>query len=130
MLAYRGLAPVRDRLLGVARAAVTALRAVSREAEMAASELPIGGVRPGLAALNDCSVALLAASGLPERWRGLKRFALLAAGVDDLRLFVAAWRCWQSDPGRCQQLHVIAVGPLPRDADRALADLDARAVAA
>ena len=80
---------------------------------------------PVRAAVSHPSVGLLAASGLPHRWQGRNRFVLLVAGADVLSVFVAAWRCRQSDSARCRHLHVIAVGPLPTEADSALAGLDA-----
>ena len=78
-----------------------------------------------LAAVNQSSAGLLAASGLPQRWQGRNRFVVLAAGVDVFGFFVAAWQCWRSDSARCRHLHVIVVGPLPTDAEKALADCDA-----
>ena len=70
-------------------------------------------------------IALLHASGLPERWRGRERFVVLTTGAGGLRLFLALWQAWRVDPQRCARLHVIAIDPdLKAQAQAAVAASD------
>jgi tRNA 5-methylaminomethyl-2-thiouridine biosynthesis bifunctional protein len=55
--------------------------------------------------------AVLAAHGLPARWRNQDAFTLLALGWDDSRLFLATWQAWRDDPQRCAQLHFVLIAP-------------------
>ena len=50
--------------------------------------------------------ALLAASGLPARWRGRERFVVLEAGFGSPANFLALWQAWRDDPEACRQLHL------------------------
>jgi tRNA 5-methylaminomethyl-2-thiouridine biosynthesis bifunctional protein len=55
----------------------------------------------------------LAGNGLPERWRGRERFVILETGFGAGLNFLATWRAWRDDPGRCRRLHFVSVEKHP-----------------
>ncbi len=64
------------------------------------------------------ALEVLAAHGLPGRWRARGAFTLLQAGFGAGVEFLAAWQAWRDDPARCERLHVLAFehAPATRDA--------------
>lgn len=55
----------------------------------------------------------LAGNGLPERWRGRRRFVILETGFGTGLNFLATWRAWREDPQRCERLHFVSVEKHP-----------------
>jgi len=61
-------------------------------------------------------------NGLPGRWSGCPTFCILETGFGLGHNFLATWRAWRADPGRCASLHYWAVErhpPLRSDLARA-----------
>ena len=64
---------------------------------------------------------VLAALGLPDRWRGLERFVVLDTGPGATTRFETLLSAWRLDPGRCERLVVLALdGPDSHDLDGGL----------
>lgn len=62
----------------------------------------------------------LAGNGLPARWRGRARFAILETGFGLGLNFMATWLAWKGDPERCRELEFVSVEKHPlRAADLA-----------
>ena len=55
----------------------------------------------------------LGGNGLPERWRGQKRFVILENGFGTGLNFLATWAAWRDDPQRPGRLHYLAVEKHP-----------------
>ncbi|MDW8469052.1 MAG: bifunctional tRNA (5-methylaminomethyl-2-thiouridine)(34)-methyltransferase MnmD/FAD-dependent 5-carboxymethylaminomethyl-2-thiouridine(34) oxidoreductase MnmC [Burkholderiales bacterium] len=55
----------------------------------------------------------LAGTGLPERWRGRRRFTVLELGFGFGLSFLVTWQAWRKDPARCGRLHFISVEKHP-----------------
>ena len=63
----------------------------------------------------------LAGNGLPGRWQGRARFAILQTGFGLGNNFLATWAAWRDDPARCERLFFVSIEPHPlRAADLAL----------
>ena len=63
---------------------------------------------------------LLAGNGLPGRWRGRARFAILQTGFGPGHDFLATWAAWRDDPARCDRLVFVSIEQRPlRPADLA-----------
>ncbi|HVL36256.1 MAG TPA: FAD-dependent 5-carboxymethylaminomethyl-2-thiouridine(34) oxidoreductase MnmC, partial [Burkholderiales bacterium] len=63
----------------------------------------------------------LAGNALPQRWGGRARFVILETGFGAGVNFLATWRAWREDPGRCRRLHFVSLEKHPL----ALPDLQA-----
>ncbi|MDA0190182.1 MAG: tRNA (5-methylaminomethyl-2-thiouridine)(34)-methyltransferase MnmD, partial [Proteobacteria bacterium] len=59
-------------------------------------------------ALGQARHVFLAGNGLPERWRGRERFAVLETGFGLGGNFLATWAAWRADPQRCERLHFVS----------------------
>ncbi len=59
----------------------------------------------------------LAGTGLPQRWQDRERFTILELGFGFGLSFLAAWKAWQEDPGRCTRLHFASVEKHPFSAE-------------
>lgn len=57
--------------------------------------------------------ALLAASGLPVRWRGRDRFTILETSFGLGNDFLASWAAWRGDARRCSRLHFVSIDAAP-----------------
>jgi len=55
----------------------------------------------------------LAGNGLPERWRGRRRFTVLETGFGLGLNFLVTWDAWRSDAERCERLHFVSVEKHP-----------------
>jgi len=55
----------------------------------------------------------LRGNGLPERWAGAPRFAILETGFGFGLAFLAAWQAWRDDARRCARLHFVSVEKHP-----------------
>ena len=55
----------------------------------------------------------LAGNGLPERWRGRKRFTILETGFGLGNNFLATWAAWRDDPARCERLCFVSIEKHP-----------------
>ncbi|HYR34242.1 MAG TPA: bifunctional tRNA (5-methylaminomethyl-2-thiouridine)(34)-methyltransferase MnmD/FAD-dependent 5-carboxymethylaminomethyl-2-thiouridine(34) oxidoreductase MnmC [Burkholderiales bacterium] len=55
----------------------------------------------------------LEGNGLPERWAQRERFVILETGFGFGLNFLATWRTWKRDPGRCRRLHYISIEKHP-----------------
>lgn len=55
----------------------------------------------------------LGGTGLPARWHGRERFAVLELGFGFGLSFLVTWQAWREDPGRCEQLHFVSVEKHP-----------------
>jgi len=64
---------------------------------------------PRAGALAQARHVFLAGNGLPERWRGRRRFTILEAGFGLGNNFLAAWDAWRGDAARCERLHYIGI---------------------
>jgi len=67
----------------------------------------------------------LSGNGLPERWRGRRRFVVLETGFGFGLNFLATWQAWRGDANRCDRLHYVSIEKHPFAA-RDLAELHAR----
>lgn len=73
---------------------------------------------PRQGAYEQARQVFLAGNGLPERWRGRRRFVVLELGFGLGLNFLATWQAWREDAQRCDQLHYVALeGHPPRAAD-------------
>ncbi|WP_374450133.1 bifunctional tRNA (5-methylaminomethyl-2-thiouridine)(34)-methyltransferase MnmD/FAD-dependent 5-carboxymethylaminomethyl-2-thiouridine(34) oxidoreductase MnmC [Stella sp.] len=59
-------------------------------------------------ALGQARHVFLAGNGLPERWRGRERFAVLETGFGLGGNFLATWAAWRADAQRCERLHFVS----------------------
>jgi tRNA 5-methylaminomethyl-2-thiouridine biosynthesis bifunctional protein len=59
----------------------------------------------------------LQGNGLPDRWRGRRRFTVCETGFGLGMNFLALWRAWRADPGRPACLHFVSfeAHPLRRE---------------
>jgi len=55
----------------------------------------------------------LRGNGLPERWRGRRRFVILETGFGLGNNFLASWAAWQADPQRAERLVFISIEKHP-----------------
>src|SRR3954466_2321651 len=55
----------------------------------------------------------LAGNGLPERWRGRRRFVILETGFGLGLNFLVTLQAWRRDPQRCERLHFVSVEKHP-----------------
>lgn len=55
----------------------------------------------------------LGGNGLPERWRGARRFTILETGFGFGLSFLATWDAWREDSARSARLHYVAVEKHP-----------------
>jgi len=55
----------------------------------------------------------LAGNGLPQRWQGRARFAILETGFGLGLNFLSTWHAWRNDPQRCGRLHYVAIEKHP-----------------
>jgi tRNA 5-methylaminomethyl-2-thiouridine biosynthesis bifunctional protein len=55
----------------------------------------------------------LGGNGLPERWRGARRFTILETGFGFGLSFLATWDAWREDPARSARLHYVSVEKHP-----------------
>ncbi|MEX2241014.1 MAG: bifunctional tRNA (5-methylaminomethyl-2-thiouridine)(34)-methyltransferase MnmD/FAD-dependent 5-carboxymethylaminomethyl-2-thiouridine(34) oxidoreductase MnmC [Burkholderiales bacterium] len=55
----------------------------------------------------------LGGNGLPERWRGARRFTILETGFGFGLTFLATWDAWREDPARSARLHYVSVEKHP-----------------
>ncbi len=55
----------------------------------------------------------LSGNGLPERWRGRRRFTVLETGFGLGLNFLVTWDAWRSDAARCGRLHFVSVEKHP-----------------
>ncbi len=65
----------------------------------------------------------LRGNGLPERWRGRRRFVILETGFGLGHNFLATWAAWRADAQACEHLHFVSVDlhpPCQADLQRAL----------
>ncbi len=58
--------------------------------------------------LGQARHVFLAGNGLPERWRGRERFAVVETGFGLGLNFLATWAAWREDPRRCARLHFVS----------------------
>lgn len=72
---------------------------------------------PRSGALAQARHVFMAGNGLPARWAGRTRFAILETGFGLGNNFLATWSAWRADPQRCERLHVVSIEahPLRRD---------------
>ena len=52
-------------------------------------------------------------TGLPQRWQGKARFAVLELGFGFGLAFLATWQAWRDDPARCERLHFASLEKHP-----------------
>ena len=64
-------------------------------------------------ALGQARHVFLAGNGLPERWRGRRRFIVLELGFGAGVNFLATWLAWREDAARPVRLHYVAVEKHP-----------------
>src|SRR5438094_2181053 len=55
----------------------------------------------------------LKGNGLPERWAGRERFAILETGFGFGLNFLATWQAWKRDASRCRRLHYVSIEKHP-----------------
>lgn len=68
----------------------------------------------------------LAGNGLPDRWRGKKRFVILETGFGLGINFLTTWQAWLVDEQRCDELDFISVEKHPfhaKDMKKALQNI-------
>lgn len=93
---------------------------------------------PRAGAVAQARHVFLAGNGLPERWRGRKRFVILETGFGLGHNFLATWAEWREDTERCDTLHFVSIESAPPSRewvaslvrDPAIAELAAELVAA
>jgi tRNA 5-methylaminomethyl-2-thiouridine biosynthesis bifunctional protein len=76
---------------------------------------------PRSGAFAQAGQVFIGGNGLPGRWRGRPRFAILETGFGLGNNFLATWAAWRDDPTRCERLtfvsiekHPLAAGDLAR----------------
>lgn len=69
-------------------------------------------------ALGQAEHVFLRGNGLPERWRGRRRFTVCETGFGLGMNFLALWHAWRTDPARSARLHMLSIEahPFSRDA--------------
>ncbi len=80
---------------------------------------------PRAGAAGQARHVFLGGNGLPRRWQGARRFAILETGFGLGNNFLATWAAWRDDPARCERLDYMAIElhpPQRADLARALAD--------
>ena len=73
-------------------------------------------------ALAQAQHVFIGGNGLPARWRGRDRFALLETGFGLGNNFLATWSAWRADPRRCARLSFVSIEkhpPTAHDLERA-----------
>lgn len=81
---------------------------------------PIVAAEPGCNGPAAPRPGLLAGNGLPARWQGRARFAILQTGFGPGHDFLATWAAWRDDPARCDRLVFVSIEQHPlRPADLA-----------
>ena len=68
-------------------------------------------------ALGQTEHVFLRGNGLPERWRGRRRFTVCETGFGLGMNFLALWHTWRMDPARADRLHMLSIEahPFARD---------------
>ncbi len=51
----------------------------------------------------------LQGNGLPQRWRGRRRFVIVETGFGLGNNFLATWQAWREDPQRAERLHFVSI---------------------
>ncbi|MBQ0932399.1 FAD-dependent 5-carboxymethylaminomethyl-2-thiouridine(34) oxidoreductase MnmC [Ideonella alba] len=75
---------------------------------------------PRAGAFAQARHVFLAGNGLPQRWRGRRRFVVLETGFGLGNNFLATWQAWRDDPQRPAQLVFVSIEKHPlRAADLA-----------
>ncbi|MBL8327003.1 MAG: FAD-dependent 5-carboxymethylaminomethyl-2-thiouridine(34) oxidoreductase MnmC [Rubrivivax sp.] len=64
---------------------------------------------PRAGALAQAAHVFLRGNGLPGRWAGRARFAILETGFGLGHNFLATWEAWRTDAARCARLHFVSV---------------------
>ena len=64
-------------------------------------------------AFEQARQVFLAGNGLPERWQGRARFAILETGFGLGNNFLATWAAWRDDPARCERLTFVSIEKHP-----------------
>jgi len=69
-------------------------------------------------ALGQAEHVFLRGNGLPDRWRGRRRFTVCETGFGLGMNFLALWHAWRTDPARSARLHMVSIEahPFSRDA--------------
>ena len=60
-------------------------------------------------ALGQAEHVFLGGNGLPQRWRGTRRYTILETGFGLGLNFLATWQAWRDDPERSTWLHFVSV---------------------
>ena len=68
-------------------------------------------------ALAQARHVFMQGNGLPGRWRGRDAFTVCETGFGLGRNFLALWREWRADPGRCARLHMMSFEAHPFSAN-------------
>lgn len=63
--------------------------------------------------LGQARHVFLGGNGLPARWAGRERFAVLETGFGLGLSFLATWQAWRDDPQRCARLHFVSIEAHP-----------------
>lgn len=58
--------------------------------------------------LEQARQVFIAGNGLPERWRGRRRFTIIETGFGLGLNFLASWAAWRADPNACERLHFVS----------------------
>jgi len=64
-------------------------------------------------ALGQVRHVFLGGNGLPQRWRGARRFSVLETGFGTGLNFLATWQAWRDDPARSDWLHFVSIEKHP-----------------
>jgi tRNA 5-methylaminomethyl-2-thiouridine biosynthesis bifunctional protein len=64
-------------------------------------------------ALGQVRHVFLGGTGLPQRWRGARRFTILETGFGTGLNFLATWQAWRDDPARSDWLHFVSIEKHP-----------------
>ena len=64
---------------------------------------------PHVGALAQARHVFLQGNGLPQRWRGRRRFVIVETGFGLGNNFLAAWDAWRQDAQRCERLVFVSV---------------------
>lgn len=67
--------------------------------------------------LGQAQHVFLAGNGLPARWAGRERFAVMETGFGLGLNFLATWDAWRNDPQRSGRLHFVSVEKHPFTAE-------------
>jgi len=91
---------------------------VAARVELSADGVPRGTeyddiYHPAGGAVAQAQHVFLAGNGLPQRWSGRDRFAVLETGFGLGNNFLATWRAWRDDPQACTRLHFISIEKHP-----------------